>query len=703
MVRDSRGKWIDTTKFREAAIFFKENGYYVAAPPDSAEWFDYWYEQKKRCIEGYTVEGQSITGDHYFYLNFCPIQKVDITSNRKTAIKIQGFPDFWDGDYDYFWVRELVRNSCRSLAKDKEWYDSLEGVNLTKENRRFLKRLKLGVEFDQRALLEDYDLAVGKSRRKGYSYKNAAIAAKNYFCFPNSLTLLVAEDKKYLYPDGLFSKAIDYINFINDNTGWTMPSDVVNKADHRKASYYEYKDGVKIEKGFLSEIQALTANDNPDCTRGKDAYDVFMEESGAFGSPGLLKDLIAATYDTVRAGSVKTGLITLFGTSGQLTSGTADYADICLRPRAFKFFPFKNTWDEGYENTECCFFHSTTKNTEGFYDKQGNSDEKGAREYELKERERLVDNGATSVDIQKRLQERPFGPIEAFGAVSKNIFPVLELKAQYAKVKTNNWQFSKGTSVELQYDGKEVIAIPMLGQASRAITSYTNVPEDIRGQVIIYEYPVGNAPFGLYKIGYDPVRQDTGTSLAAIIVYKGAVANSFTKENIVAEYVGRMETPDMMDELALKLAILYNTQVMHENEVTSVKNYFRRVKMLGRLAVQPDAVISKNIKNSKVARVFGCHMNEALKDAGERYVLEWLLRIQDYDENGDPIRTLDTIYSLRLLEELIYYTRKGNFDLVSSLFMCLIHAQEALLDQEYDLEEIPTIEHKFDKLIALRN
>ena len=43
-----------------------------------------------------------------------------------------------------------------------------------------------------------------------------------------------------------------------------------------------------------------------------------------------------------------------------------------------------------------------------------------------------------------------------------------------------------------------------------------------------------------------------------------------------------------------------------------------------------------SVKNSKVARVYGCHMNVQLKDAGERYVKTWLLTTLDYDENGNP-------------------------------------------------------------------
>ncbi|MDB4286362.1 hypothetical protein N9933_03585, partial [bacterium] len=232
-------------------------------------------------------------------------------------------------------------------------------------------------------------------------------------------------------------------------------------------------------------------------------------------------------------------------------------------------------------------------------------------------------------------------------------------------------------------ENSEVRAIPILDGKVTPITSLTNIPLDKRGTPIIYEAPVVNAPRGLYKIGYDPVRQEFGTSLAAICVYKSVHAHSKYHSTIVAEYVGRHEDPEDIDRIAELLAEYYNTKIMYENEVTGVKNYFRRIKKLHLLAEQPDAVISKNIKNSRVARVYGCHMNLQLKDAAERYTKIWLLTILDYDENGDPITVIDRIYSERLLEELIGYHRKGNFDLLSSIYMCMFQVQEESLGKEY--------------------
>lgn len=717
-IRNKDGIFINTQCFKEEALHFQKYGYYIADPYGSPAWYEYWQEQRRRCIEGYTSGSVTIPGDYYFYLNFCPIMKAEDTSSAVSR-KVEGFPDFWDGDYNYFWIREIARSGVLNLIDEIERKRilSLEDAEQIEILKGYLDELNLSVTIPTHTVITEgseesikfhikggYNLIVGKSRRKGFSYKNAAVAACNYFTKPKSLTVFNAYEKKYLYPKGIFSMATSYINFINDNTGWTMPADSTNKQDHIKASYIQYRDGVKIEKGFKSEIMAYTCKDNSDANRGKDILDLAIEEAGAFGTPGLLKDLYAASEDCVKAGNIQTGLITVFGTSGDMEGGTADYADMHSRPLAFGLLPFNNIWDKNSEQQKVGYFHPVNLNMEGFYDKDGNSDLEGARKLELREREVLIKNGASSVEIQRRMQEKPLSPSEAFGMVSVNNFPVIELRAQLQKLKANDWQQVKGMPVDLYYDGNIVKAKPLLNkQRVSPITSYTNVPLDKRGVVVVYEEPLPDSPRNAYKIGYDPVRQDEGTSLAGIIVFKSVIIGSYTKNIVVAEYVGRKESPDDIDETALMLADYYNTQVMHENEVTGVKNYFRRRKRLDALAFQPDRVIAKNIKKSKTARVYGCHMTSQLKDAGERYIKEWLIEVTDYDENGDPIKNLDRIYSQRLLEELIAYNSSGNFDLISALVMALFQVQEEDIEKEYSREKKNPKLSKLSKSIEVLN
>ena len=702
-VRNPSGQWVNSQVFREAGNHFMKHNYYVADPWGTPDWLSYWKAERNKSIHGVSLGGARITGEHYNYLNYTPIRKVGKISGN-VADKITGFPDFWDGDYNYFWVRKIARYGVIDMLLDdeeKELVIKMTDKEQALKMKELFESLNLFVKIETDFLGGGFNLIVGKSRRKGYSLKAAAIGSNAYFTKPNKLIIYGAHDKKYLYPNGIFGMTYNNINFINANTGWAMPSDVIDRlgSGHIKASYIQYKNGIKLEKGFKSEIMALTFKDNPDAARGKDAEEVFFEESGAFGTPGLLKDSYKATEDCVMAGAIKTGMITIFGTSGDMEGGTYDYADMFGRPQAFGLLPFKNVWDENSEDINVGFFHPINLNMEGYYDENGNSDREGAKKVELKIREDLIKHGATSTEIQSRMQEKPLGPGEAFSSVSVNTFPVLELKRQLQIVKAKGWQLSKGTPVNMYYKDGKIVAEPILDGTAKPVTSYYNVPTDRRGCPIIYEQPIANPPVGLYKIGYDPIRQDEGTSLASIIVYKSKHQGTQHYDIIVAEYIGRLETPSDIDRIAEMFADLYGTKIMYENEVTGVKTYFQRIKRLHLLAAQPDRVISKNIKNSKVARIYGCHMNGQLKDAGERYVKEWLLTVLDYDEHGGTITTIDKIYSVRLLEELIAYNRTGNFDAVSALFMCMFQIQEEALGKVYNEKD----KHKnAKKLLEMR-
>jgi hypothetical protein len=693
-IRNPDGIWINTEVFREEARKFQKYGTYCLDPWGSPDWFSYWQEQRNRIIYGYTSGGVKITGDHYFYLNFCPILKVEDTTLKKSS-KVTDFPDFWDGDYNYFWAREIAFNGIvDGLGVQTEFVETCrfhaqtmpEAEAHKKALEKLFADLQLEVKIEVDYLNGGYNLIVGKSRRKGYSYKNAAIAVKNYLCYPKALTIFGAYEKRFLFPKGIFTMATNYLNFINANTAWVYPKDVVDKMDHVKASTIEYRNGVKVETGFLSEVMALTFKDNADAARGKDARDVIFEESGAFGSPGLLKAAYKATEDCVMAGDIKTGMITVFGTSGDMEGGTADYSEMHSNPLRFGMLPFQNIWDEDSEDMKCGFFHPINWNMEGYYDAQGNSDREGAKQVELANRKLLLDNGATSADIQQRMQEKPLGPFEAFGMVSTNNFPVLELKRQLEIVKAKNLHMIMGTPVKLFYDyeSKKVKAEPILDGSANVI--YRQKPDNtsLEGCPVIYEYPAEVPQRNAYKIGYDPYRQAQGTSLAAVYVYKSVIIGERTKRIIVAEYVGRPGEADDVNYICRLFAELYNTTIMHENEVTHVKDYFRRRKQLHYLAYQPDEVIKKNVKNSKVNRLYGCHMNDQLKDAGEKYIKSWLLDVQDYDDEGFPIRALDQIYSIGLLEELIGYNRKGNFDRVMALMQVMFQDQEDLHGKEYE-------------------
>lgn len=720
MIRNENGKWINSNIFRQEAIKFQKNKTYTAAPYGTPDWMEYWETQLDRCIKGYSVFEEDgtehkITGHHYFYLNFTQIQIVKFEDDDESAAaeKISQNPDFWDGDYDYFWSLEIARyglctknSQVPSTPEErKEWnhlnkelkkikksnynYKKDETYKKLKEQRdtisnNILNRLGLRVKPHLDYLDGGYHMIVGKSRRKGYSYKDGAICANVYNTVRKAQVIIGAFEKKFLYPKGTMGMASDYLNFLNEHTGWAKSRDYTDKVDHKKASYRENVNGTYIEKGYQSEIFALTFKDNPDAARGKDGKLFLLEEAGAFPN---LKDSFNAIAPGLTAGAFITGQIIIFGTGGDMESGTVDYADMFYNPAAYRLLPFVNIWDENAENTTCGFFHPVTWNMEGFYDDQGNSDIEGATEFELERRRQKMEAASSSTIVEKHMQEYPFSPSEAFLTVSTNNFPVVELRNQLNRVKAENLHLSKGTPVYLTREEGKVIAKPDLENKLKPIYTYKVKQDDISGCPIIFEYPVPNPPKGLYKIGFDPYQQDEGTSLAAIYVYKSIHSGTYSKNIIVAEYVGRPQEADDVSRIASMLADLYNAEIMHENEVSHVKNYFRRIKRLDQLALQPDTVISKNVKASKVSRVYGMHMNEQLKDAGEKYIKDWLLQVRDYDENGNAILNLETIYSIGLLEELIQYNRKGNFDRVMAFMQVMFQCQEEELGKDYSSSE----------------
>lgn len=718
MIRDSKGKWLDSSVFRQEALRFMEKGYYTEAPYGTPEWLDYWKEQLRRCIEGYEVEGQKITGHHYCYLNFAQIERVeygeeDDDEDEALANKITSFPDFWDGDYNFFWSLEIARNGICSKhtqvpSTDKEkskWTELNKKLKkLTKDSEEYIKtksqrdkisqdildRLELFVKPHLDYLNGGYHFIVGKARRKGYSFKNGIIIANLYNTVRNKLTLIGAYEKKFI--EQTMEKTLGFLNFFNEHTGFSK-NRLIDKKDFIKSGYVEEINGVNVEKGYKSVIDAKrTFKDNADAMRGVDALFILLEEAGAF-------DNLAQSYNAIvpslTAGSKITGQICIIGTSGDMEKGTVDYADMFYNPLAYGLMPFVNIWDDNAENTVCGFFHPVVWNMEGFYDKQGNSDIKKALEWENARRKRLLENSSSSILLHRHMQEFPLCPAEAFSMASHSeIVCVEELRNRLNKIQAKSLHIKKGIPVTLVYnqDKTKVIAKPDLNNVLNPIYNYKPKTNDLNGAVVIYEFPSENVPQNFYKIGYDPYRQNNGTSLSAITVFKGHWRGEKTKYKIVAEYYGRPQNSDMVNEIALKLAMLYNTQVMVENEVTHPITYFERKKALKYLAAQPDRAISNSIQSSKVDRKYGCHMTDKIKEDCIKYTNDWLLNGYE-DDFGNTLSVIDEIDCPGFIEELLMYNRKGNFDRVSSFFMCMMQLQEQELEKEYSssvsrLEEV---------------
>lgn len=631
----------NSDKFRQPALRFLEVGSYCQYPEGTSEYFKYWDEQMDRCKYGYTADdGDFISGYNYFYLNFCPIQRIIYTTitNPDGSTKVKKtrelqFPDFYDYDYYFFLAVEDAEGAGKHLC----------------------------------AL---------KSRRKGYSYKNAAMACRNYYLIPGSKTYIYASNKQYLTEDGILTKAWDYMDFIDKNTAWGKKRSVNTQMRKRAGFFTKDEYGNEIELGFKSEIIGVTLKDNPDVVRGKAGKLIIFEEAGSFSELGAAWQI---ARPSVEQDGVAFGTMIAFGTGGDEDSHFETLKDMFYNPDGYNCIGFDNIWDETPSDKQCGFFIPQYTNMDFrddngnrmFMDIDGNTLRKKSVEYILSERRKVIENATNSVAVDRYVAEHCITPQEACLEFGGNIFPKKELQEQLAKIRINKSLSNMKQVGDLVWetDGSLKWVIKKHGD----ITHYPlKKDDDPTGSIVIWEHPMKDAPIGLYILGVDPYDHDqSGTnSLGSTFVYKRFQNFENYYDIIVAEYTGRPSTAEEYYENLRKLAVYYNGRIMYENERKGLFPYFTAKHCDYLLADQPD-IISDIVGNTKVQRKKGCHMNKQIKQWGEGLIKDWL-----NEEQAPGKKNLHNILSEPLLEELISYNDTGNFDRVMALMQVMIYREQ---------------------------
>jgi hypothetical protein len=631
---------INTDKFRQAAIHFQKYGFYTSSPRGTTSYKEYWDEETKRCLFGWTSEdGDFISGYNYFYLNYSPIlivteRKIKVGENLTKSIveRTRDFPRFYDYDYQYF--------------------------NYIEEAEKLGKHA-----------------VVIKKRRAGYSYKGSSMLCRNFYLIPQSKSYAIASENEYLSKDGLLTKAWDLMSWIDSNTAWTKKRQKVDTKMHKRASYVVNNEGTMIEGGIMSEIIGVTLKNDIQKARGKAAKLILWEEGGKF--PGL-KDAWQIARPSVEQGSNVFGLMIAYGTGGTDQADYTGLKDLFYEPDGYNVHSVDNIWDEG-ASKQCGFFVPEYANLEGcnyqgipFMDSDGNTNMKIAVEYALNERQKIIDNATDRSAIDRYIAEHPFNPMEATLQLSGNIFPKKDLIRHLAYIRNNEDIRNFKQVGELYNDVGGLLKWKQSKEIKDLIKYKLDKTDSRDGAVVIWEHPMDNPPYGLYIAACDPYDHDkSGTdSLGSVFIYKRFQTFEYSYDTIVAEYTGRPDTAEDFYEVVRKLLIYYHATVLYENQNPGLSVYFKNKHMDYLLADQPE-IISKIIKDSKVSRVKGTHMVTALKDWSEGRLRDWL--IEEYEPGK---KNLTKIYSEPLLEELIAYSDKGNFDRVSAMFILMIYREE---------------------------
>lgn len=635
---DFNKKIINSDKFRQAAIFFKEHNCYTTAPRGTTDYNSYWDRETDRCLNGYVApDGDAITGYHYFYLNYCPIMKLKETQYtdkygvaRTRRERIFDFPSFWDGDYYYFNAIEEAENMGKHMA-------------------------------------------VLKCRQRGYSFKGASMLVRNYELIPGSKNFAVASEQKFLVGDGILTKAWQIMDFVDKNTDWSKQRLTATRME--RVAGFKVKDefGKETEQGYLSAITGITLKNDPERLRGTRGKLVLFEEGGKF--PGLETAWQIERPAVETDDGVAFGLLIAFGTGGTEGAAFDGLKNMFYHPDAFNVLGFPNIWDDNAENTKCGFFAPSFWNLESedgkYMDKDGNSYQKEAAERLITEREKVRDGGASQEAIDRFISERPMKPAEACLELGKNIFPKKLLMDQLTKIRTNVKLQNMKHIVDLAWDNGQVVATE---KKSGDITKYPLKNDDKpEGSVVIWEYPIPDPPFGLYIGGCDPYDHDESftNSLGSTFIFKRVRAGEAWNDVIVAEYTGRPDTAEEYYENVRKLLVFYNARLLFENERKGIYPYFTNKHCDYLLADQPDKIITEIFKDSKVQRRKGCHMTKQIRAYGEGLILEWLM--EEYEPGH---LNLERIYSEPLLEELIQTDGVKNVDRVIALCMTMIYREE---------------------------
>ena len=645
----------NSKKYSPAATSYIERGFYTDAHPGTREYFDYWDEEKNRCLYGYL----DITGYHYFYLNFCPIDRVVdevLPDGTVQARRDRTFPAFYDGDFKYFNAINQAR----------------------KENKH---------------------MTVLKARRKGFSYKAAAMLARNYFHVKNSKNYVFASQKEYLIGDGLLSKAWEFLSFIDDNTAWTQPR-LRDREMSKMSGYKKNVNGADVELGMKSQIMGVSLKDAPDKVRGKAGELIFFEEAGSFG--GLLKAWEVA-MPTMRQGSKTLGTMIAFGTGGTEGSDFDGMEELFYHPDSYDCLAFDNNWDAGAMGTTCGYFVPIEENLDGFIDDEGNSLRQLAKEHEETQREKK--KGANDPKaLDQYVAEHPFSPQEATLQVTANLFDVNSLKEQYNYIKVNGLE-SQGTAGILYYDKDAKVTFRPSADVHPVYKFPHRKGDKTEGAIVVYNAPFttpkGEVPHNLYLVCHDPYAQSKSTnneSLGSAYVIKRPNNLSKPDDIIVASYVGRPQTQDDYNRNLFMLAELYNAKIGFENDRGELIAYAKRYRKLYKLQEEFEMLDKRELRSRNVRRQYGMHMTEQRKRQGELYIRDWLITPRHTDDEGKVTLNMHRIYDPALLQELIKFNHKGNFDRVMSLMVGMYHTRELYNREVVEILEDRSTDDWFNKL-----
>lgn len=616
-----RGLDFNPSWFTEARDTFVRTGHYTRFRRNSRSWRAFWKEQFIRCKYGMTSHGYTITGDHYYFLNFYRLKDLDNVEEAGMG-RQEIFPNFLEGQYEWFHYLKLAR------------------------------KLRMNA-------------CMMKARGAGYSEIEASIISNSYNVIKGSINVCTAFAQTQL--DKLLEKVWANINWLYYNTdgGMAHLSQAKNSNYLRRASHYEIRDGQKIEVGWGSQIQGIIT-DKPGKLRG-DRTDILMfEECGLW--PQFTKAYTQADALVGQIGK-QWGLRLMGGTGGETGPQMEGLRKMYYEPQLFGVLPYRHNFTKNGEYAITSFFLPAFRTIKelSLLDNRGWLDDEDGKAYFNKTRDLKAQDPEEYTTF---CAEYCFDGEEAFSLEGNNKFNKILIAEQLANIRIHkdSPKPEKGT---LEYIFKN-------GQHSRENITGLRWIKSNTGDVQILEHPIwtqvsyddeGNElkyekMNGLYVAGIDSIdlgMDDTSAltkdpSNFCIVIKRRQFG--LKDPTYVAIYKARPNDVRDAYKTAIKLLQYYNCKANLEATRVSMLSWAREKKYLNYFMYRPVATYPAG--NNPKRRTIGTPASVAIIDHQTDLIRDY---VNDFCHD---------IWFEEMLDELSRYTdeMKRKFDIIAAMGLC---------------------------------
>jgi hypothetical protein len=607
--------------------------------PESAEYTAFWQNEDKKINEGVTINGFYFSPFVYWHLNFGALYIDEKIGNRN--IRKLGKPQLWD---TYLEVDDAIYRA-------ENHTDGKKGLVIV-GSRRISKTILTSSYIAHKAItLQGGDNLISALNQPDLNNTTQAV-------------------------DLILRNLPDYFRFPRIEDDWKRQVTLGYK-DKKSNARHEWS---KIH------VRNFDEGNNTEAAAGLTLSSFMLEEAGK----GRILNCLAATIPCFDSPYGWRCSPIVIGTSGDMTKA-GDLEELFNNPDAYNFLPV--AVEESGKSYG--LFVPGTKSLKvpkeptplGLYLEKADpseldnitiwvADQDKGKEMILKNREQVKKASGLEAYL-KEVMYYPLTHEECFMEMSQNIFPVDLLQEQLQKLTANE---VRADFVELYVkpDGK----IGHKFTDKKPVENFPTKPADnLEGVIQIWEYPILDAPYGLYTAGTDPYKQSQAqysTSLGSTYIYKRVhnLSGEGWQNIVVAAYTGRPKKIDMWYENTKNLLKFYNAKSLCENMDYGFIQHCVEKNEGARILERTPSFLTDIHPNSMVNRDYGIHMTKEIKAYLLGLIIEYITEVIDVERDASGNITKERLGVTRILDpllikELIKYTPKLNVDRIIAFGLTL--------------------------------